>query len=334
MVGISVLASRKAVCSTAPDRVQGMHLGMTVDEIVEHPALHGHIRQQAQLLLQAYEGNPRLSSVFATQQRWLMGHIALALHFRAAAAGRSGDLTAARFFDAVAKHEVASRNTADAFIKEMLKYGYVHPVAGGTDKRVRPLEPTQPSIDAIHGWVVVHLATLDKLDGGGRVGTYLGTPDAVADLQPLIADGLLCSRRIREPERAFSLFTWLDNGGVVMEWLISGIDERDAGAARVPTGVVSTTALADWLNLSRTHLARKLREAEEMGSIGWLGKRGHSVMWVSDSFRREYARAQAVKLAIIDDAFNARFRRNAERVATAAAENSPRNSQLSGGPAN
>lgn len=304
---------------------------MTVDEIVDHPALHGHIRQQAQLLLQAYEGNPRLSSVFATQQRWLMGHIALALHFRSAAAGQSGGLTAARFFDAVAKYEVASRNTADAFIKEMLKYGYAQPLAGLADKRVRPLEPTQPSIDAVHGWVIVHLATLDKLDGGRRIETYLSAPDAIADLQPLVADGLLCSRRIREPERAFSLFTWLDNGGVVMEWLISGIDERDAGAARVPTGVVSIAALADWLKLSRTHLARKLREAEEMGSIGWLGKRGRSVMWVSDSFRREYARAQAVKLAIIDEAFHVRFRPNAGQMAAATVD-SPRNSQHLGGP--
>ncbi len=310
-----------------------MSLGMAVDEIAEHPALHGHIRRQAQLLLQAYEGNPRLSSVFATQQRWLMGHIALALHFRAAAAGQSGGLTAARFFDDVAKHEVASRNTADAFIKEMLKYGYAQPVVGGTDKRVRPLEPTQASIDAVHGWVVIHLATLDKLDGGSRVGTYLSAPDAIADLQPLVAEGLLCSRRIREPERTFSLFTWLDNGGVVMEWLISSIDERDAGAARVPTGVVSIAALADWLKLSRTHLARKLREAEEMGSIGWEGKRGRSVMWVSDSFRREYARAQAVKLAIIDDAFNVRFRPSVVHMAAATVD-SPRNSQLTGGPSN
>jgi hypothetical protein len=44
-----------------------------------------------------------------------------------------------------------------------------------------------------------------------------------------------------------------------------------------------------------------------MGSIGWQGKRGHSVMWVSSGFRREYATAQAVKLAIIDAAFDACF---------------------------
>ena len=81
-----------------------------------------------------------------------------------------------------------------------------------------------------------------------------------------------------------------------------------ADGDRIPTGVLSTADMAAWLKLSRTHLARKLREAEAMGSLGWQGKRGHSVMWVSKEFRTEYAMAQAVKLAIIDDAFDACFR--------------------------
>jgi hypothetical protein len=62
------------------------------------------------------------------------------------------------------------------------------------------------------------------------------------------------------------------------------------------------------LNLSRTHLSRKLKDAEALGSLGWQGKRGESVMWVSSGFRRECATAQAVKLAIIDDAFEVCFR--------------------------
>ncbi len=82
---------------------------------------------------------------------------------------------------------------------------------------------------------------------------------------------------------------------------IVGLD--DAGRDRIPTGVVSIGDFANWLKLSRTHLARKLRDAEELGSLGWLGQRGHSVMWVSSDFHREYMTAQAVKLAIIDAAF-------------------------------
>ena len=234
--------------------------------------------------------------------------MALALHFRSSASGKGRGVNSAQVLDAVSRHGVASRNTADAFMKEMLKYGFARYMPGAADKRTRPIEPTEISLDAIHGWVGLHLATLDRLDRGRRLQTFLGTPGALAALHPGIAEGLLSSARVRKPERTFSLFTWLNNGGVIMDWLIAGIEETDAEAERVPTAVGSIAAMAQRLNLSRTHLSRKLRDAEALGSIGWLGKRGESVMWVSSGFRQEYAMAQAVKLAIIDAAFADCFR--------------------------
>jgi hypothetical protein len=305
-------------------------LALTTHTIARHPALHGAIRQQSRLLIEAYEANPRLASVFATQQRWLMAQTALALHFRHDLANQPGGVTVTRLFQAIARNGVASRNTADAFVKEMVKYGYAQPAAAGaTDRRAHPFEPTQASIDAVRGWLMVHLSTLDRLDspdgGGRRLARFLGDPGALAALQPLIADGLLSSNQVRAPERTFSLFTWLDNGGIVMDWLIAGIEEVAPGAGRIPTGVLSITAMAEWLKLSRTHLASKLRDAEAMGSIGWQGKRGHSVMWISAGFRREYATAQAVKLAIIDAAFDACFRRDVIEAAATVPRIAPRN---------
>ena len=108
-----------------------------------------------------------------------------------------------------------------------------------------------------------------------------------------------------------------------MDWLIAGIELADAGADRIATGVLSTAEMAGWLKLSRTHLARKLREAEALGSIGWQGKRGNSVMWVSNEFRAEYAMAQAVKLAIIDAAFDACFQPEKARPVARQLQNSP-----------
>ena len=78
------------------------------------------------------------------------------------------------------------------------------------------------------------------------------------------------------------------------------------------------------LKLSRTHLARKLSDAEALGSIGWQGKRGQSVMWVSAGFRREYVTAQAVKLAIIDAAFDACFGQEADEALPAMPRMLPR----------
>jgi hypothetical protein len=287
---------------------QSVHMTLSADDIAGHPALHAAIRQQCRIMQLTYDGNPRLASVFGSQHRWLMGQIALALHFRSCTSGKGGGINSAQVLDAVSRHGVASRNTADAFLKEMLKYGFARYLPGAADKRTRPFEPAKTSLEAIHGWIGIHLATLDRLDHGRRLETYLGTPGALADDSSPSAMPGCSAASVRKPERTFSLFTWLHNGGVIMDWLIAGIEETDAEAERVPTAIASIAVMAQRLNLSRTHLSRKLKDAEALGSIGWQGKRGESVMWVSSGFRREYAMAQAVKLAIIDSAFAACFR--------------------------
>lgn len=280
---------------------------LTLEDIAAHPALHRCVRAQAQAMNQIYGTNPRLSSVFATQQRWLMAHIGLALHFRREPDNYRKELTMARFIDVILQNSVASRNTADAFVKEMLHYNFIELLPSTQDGRIRPLQPVAAALEVVVGWVLAHLRTLDSLDGANRLATFLARSDGLARLQPLVADGLLSSNPVREPKRTFSLFTWLNNGGVVMDWLISGVDPDHAGLSQIPTGVLSIGDFANWLKLSRTHLTRKLRAAEELGSIGWLGQRGNSVMWVSSDFYQEYMAAQAVKLAIIDAAFSASF---------------------------
>ena len=276
---------------------------MTADEIASHPALQEFIRRQSQALLMAYEANPRQSSVFATQQRWLMGHIGFALYFKRED-GEPG-LKTSRFLDMIQAHAVASRNTADAFIKELLNYGFIEYCPETDDRRARPVRPSQSTLDAINGWVMVHLATLDGLDGGQRLTTYLATSDGLDRIEPLICNGLLSSHAIREPADTFSLFTWLNNGGIIMERLIAGLEEATSDAERLSTSITSIAEMGLWLQLSRSHLARKLREAEALGSIGWRGKRGSSVMWVSRGFLGEIATAQAAKLAVIDAAYAA-----------------------------
>ncbi|TGQ71266.1 hypothetical protein EN829_002460 [Mesorhizobium sp. M00.F.Ca.ET.186.01.1.1] len=281
-------------------------MALNFEDIVSHQDLHRHVREQSLALIHIYEASPRLAAIFATQQRWLMGHVGLAMHFRRDPLDRRTALTVSRFIEVVHQQRVASRNTADAFIKEMLHYHIAEYVEGG-DGRTHPLQPTATTVQTFTGWVHAHLRTLDHLDGGDRLARFLEQPGMLATLQPLVADGLLSSEPVREPNRTFSLFIWLNNGGIVMDWLMSGIDPDHIGREEIPTSVVSIAEFASWLKLSRTHLGRKLRDAEVLGSIGWLGQRGHSVMWVSPGFFREYMTVQAAKLAIVDAAFEACF---------------------------
>jgi hypothetical protein len=260
------------------------------------------IRRQALTLLSLHESNPRIASVFATQQRWLIAHAALAYYFRSAGSDWAAGCNLTSLIDVVVSHGVASRNTADAFLKEMHKYGYLQAAAGG-DRRARPVAPAAVTLQMISAWVATHLATLDGLDGGDRRDVFLARPASIALIQPLIADGLLRSEAIRAPAPAFSLFTWLNEGGLVMDWLIAGLAEVAPAGERIPSSVASIADLGARVNLSRTHLARKLRMAEDMGSLGWLGERGKSTMWVSAGFERDYHAQQSAKLAIVESAF-------------------------------
>ncbi len=275
---------------------------MTADDILAHPALERCVRSQAQTLLSMHSASPRISSPFATQQRWLMGHAALALYFRHEADHPSAGLLAERFLERVERHDLASRNTASAFLNEMHKYELIRFVAGSEGRRHRPFEPTPEVLMALFHWHALHLATLDGLDGGGRVAAFQARPALLNAIQPLIADGLIGSGDVRKPPKTFELFAWIDEGGVVMDRLIVGC-RQDADGERIATDVTSISELSRHLNLSRTHLGRKFAEAEAFGSLGWSGARGRSPLWVSAGFRREYHAAQAVKLAIIDAAF-------------------------------
>lgn len=279
---------------------------MIADQVLAHPALGERVRSQAQALLLLHQASPRTTSPFATQQRWLMSQAALAQYFRNEQAEPGGGLMAGRFVDLVVRHDLASRNTATAFLHEMLKYGIVRQLAACGTMRYRPFEPSPMTIELLLHWLAIHLATLDGLDGGQRSATLQAQPELLCVIQPMIADGLLASSVVRRPEKTFSLFTWINEGGVVMDRLIAGCRSTE-GAARNATDVTSVSALSQRLNLSRTQLSRKFAAAEAMGSLGWSGTRGKSPLWVSAGFRREYHIAQAVKLEIIDAAFEACF---------------------------
>jgi hypothetical protein len=279
-------------------------MAMTAKDILLHPALEQCVRGQAQTLLSMQEASPRLASVFATQQRWLLAHAALAIFFRNEVKEAGTGLIAEHFLASVEQHNISSRNTASAFLKEMLKYEIVRSVPGNSGGRHRPLEPTPPVLMAVFQWHALHLATLDGLDGGSRVARFHAKPASLRTIQPLVADGLISSDEVRRPKGAFSLFTWINEGGIVMDRLIVGCQQASDGLTRIPTDVTSVSGLAQRLRLSRTYLGRKLAEAETMGSLGWSGVRGRSAVWVSAGFRQQYHSVQAAKLAIIDAAFD------------------------------
>lgn len=278
-------------------------MALTTDSLLEHSNLAPILRQLARSFVSLHAEHTRVSTVYATQQRWLMAHLAMSIYFRARTGDAAG-LTSAEFLKSAADANIASRNTAYAFLQEMLKYGYVRQVPV-KDKRFRPMELSEFSVGMVDIWIALHLGTLDAFDAGDRCTRYHADPQRVERLQPLIADAMIAHSPAMSQQPTFSLFTWLNQGGLVMDTMIAGLEEGSENPHRIHTSIHSSQEIAERLGISRTHLGRKMKEAEGKGSIGWTGARGRSVLWVSPEFRREYHSYQATKLALIDSCFEA-----------------------------
>ena len=274
---------------------------------VAHGLAHG--------FLAVHEAAPRLASLFSTQQRWLMSHVALARHFRGVRAGRPG-LSRRELLEDLQPLGLASRNTAAAFFSEVLHYGIIQP--GPAAGRAADLfVPAPATLSALTEWFALHLGALDRLDDGDRVAHLRRHEEALLiEMQPRVAAALLGNRTIRTPPPTYAIFASIDDGGSLMDRLICGLDAETAPhQEQALTNVTSVSALARKLNLSRTHAGRTLAAAVAVGALGWSGAPGHSRLWLSRAFRTEYAQMQAMKLAIIDDAFDATVGRSTPELA-------------------
>lgn len=258
--------------------------------------LHG-----AQELIAIYRESPRIGSIFAAQQRWLMAHAGFALYYGYPDDPRSG-LYSERFAEFVLKHRIASRNTGAAFIQEMLAYRFVRPMPNPPDRRTRLLEPTETAVEHFHKWLHLHLLLLDGLDQGHRAEALAASPATFGIMQPLIAKRIIDSDAVRNPGAAFNLFNWANSGGLVMDYLMSRIDpsESEPRDKKIVIGLVSMREISEGFMISNTHLKRLISQAVGMGSLGWVETAGKSSLWISSDFVAEYWSYQAEKFAVID----------------------------------
>ncbi|ARQ59249.1 MULTISPECIES: hypothetical protein [Rhizobium] len=258
----------------------------------------------ADQMLAIYRESPRIASIFAAQQRWLMAHAGFALHYGHPDYEKSG-LYSGRFVDFAVKNDIASRNTAAAFMQEMLAYRFLRP-APGADKRTRYLEPTEIAEQHFTRWLVTHMMILDSLDGGKRAVIIAADPAAMMTaIQPRIAKAIIGSQAVRSPGPTFNLFNWANSGGLVMDYLISRLPEFPRTAERVAVGPLSLREIRDQFMISNTHLKRLLTQAATMESVGWTEPSRKGDFWLSRRFILEYWNYQAAKFAIVDAAAEA-----------------------------
>lgn len=279
----------------------------TVDDDVKtmlcHEAFPRAVCLLASGLFDTHKLAPRAAALFATQQRWLLSHAALAHHFQPFDGVERG--VSRRRLGLLGPHlGIASRNTSYAVFDEATQYGVLDLVEEQAPHRETLATPSPNALSLIGLWYSQHLAALDLLDGGSRQSRFqMQSESLLPRMQPIVAHGLLSSPRLRAPGPLYTIFTWSDSGGWLMDRLIAGIDwQGSQGQDRYLTDISSITFLADSARLSRSHTSRKLSEAQSIGGLGWTGRPGRSPLWISHGFYVEYAEFQARKLLILDRA--------------------------------
>jgi hypothetical protein len=273
---------------------------LSATDIENHFRVRATLRQRAAELLNMHVVNPRAAGIFATHQRWLIAHIALATHFDAVLTGGQEGMYASTVAATAVAEGVSSRNTAESFLREMVRYGFCDSAPSERDRRIRRLTITPYAIANVAGWLAANLATLDAFDDGDRASNFLANPSLIARVELVAARGFLSSPAIRRPGPTFLLFTTVDEGGAVMDRLYASHADAPDSHGRYLTRIASHADFGGHIRLSRSHLSRKLRAAEALGDVGWEGERGKSRIWVSEAFLTQYVRRQAAELATIE----------------------------------
>ncbi len=277
---------------------------LTRTEIAVHPLFPTIEKQIAEHLIAIHLRTPRLSRLKASHRKWLMTHSLFALSLQRRDDDPLSGLTATRFVEIVMKLGAASRNTATAFLAELVAYKFLRDVPDVPDRRVRVLETTETAYEAMKAWFVGHMACLDRLDGGQREALALADPRIFRIAQPMAAAHLVQDPIWRDPPDSIGHFLWSDLGGMVLHDLIARIPGTSNPAGRIDVGRLSLPELSEAYMISATNLKRMFTKAETEGLLGWDLPRRRGSLWLSRRFVDDYFQWQSAKFAALEEAFH------------------------------
>ncbi len=277
---------------------------LTRAEIAAHPLFPTIEKQIAEHLIGIHLRTPRLSRLKASHRKWLMTHSLFALSLQRRDDDPLSGLTATRFVEIVMKLGAASRNTATAFLAELVAYKFLRDVPDVPDRRVRVLETTETAYDAMKAWFLGHMACLDRLDGGQREALALADPRIFRIAQPMAAAHLVEDPIWRDPPDSIGHFLWSDLGGMVLHDLIVRLPEEKHQADRIDVGRLSLPELSEIYMISATNLKRMFKKAEIEGLLGWEQPRRRGTLWLSRGFVDDYFHWQSAKFAALEEAFH------------------------------
>ncbi|WP_208250298.1 hypothetical protein WGT02_12745 [Rhizobium sp. T1470] len=277
----------------------------TRDEILHHPLFLSIERQIALHLIGIHKRAPRLARLAASHQKWLLTQTLFAMHTGRDRGKPVSGLTAGRMMQVAEEFDLASKNTAASFLAELIAYKFLRDAPDEMpDRRLRRLETTEVSEEAMASWFLGHMACLDQLDDGNRASLTADEPRLFHLAQPRAARALIQEPIWKEPRSSIGHFLWSDVGGLVLHDLISRLPDDAREHKRVLLVGVSISELANEFGISLTNLKRMFKRAETDNLLGWESPRNRGALWLSRIFIEDYFHWQSAKFAELDSAIH------------------------------
>ncbi|MBB4954455.1 AraC-like DNA-binding protein [Agrobacterium vitis] len=277
-------------------------MSLTKDYLASSPRFAEALAVMARQLSVKFDESPRLSRALVCHQRWLLTQACFALYADHALSGTGPGMTASSLSDWVVSAGIASRNTAHHYVENLRSYRFIR-IALNSGQRPLRYDICEQSLKAMHMWFEVNLAVLDHVDGGNRAERFHLQPDLLLRVQPEFARRCIEEDAWREPSQRIGLLLWTECGALVMDHFLELAVRSSLKDGFYDLGVLNLPALAQRFLMSRTHLQRTLKKAEEHGCIARSGIQRGSRTLLSADFFQEYCGWLAIKSAFLDAAF-------------------------------
>jgi len=268
------------------------------------PGLAGAVRGLACDMMRLHARHPRASRLVSTQQKWLLSQSIYALHFERDPADPLSGITATRLLAVIEGQGTVSRNTATAFLAELVAYRLLCDMPGNPDRRSRPLEPARQTDDMMDEWFLAHLRCLNALGIAEDPSAIEDSGRLVQLAQPRAVQRLLATPHWRTPPESVGLFVFTQAGALVLDDLIARITSPEPQDGRYNLLDVRPSAFSKEYRVSSTHMRRVFARAEKLGLIGWSEPGRKGGFWLCERFFDDYLCWQAIKLEAFAEALD------------------------------
>lgn len=277
--------------------------GYSAAELVVKPEFWSGLSQEAQDLLTVHEAIPEVVHYLADIRHWILIQMAIALHFEYKCDPSRPRLSPKVLQEALEGTRIASRNTIQTFLREMVRVQLTDQPLPETLRQRAP-QVSEKSEKLILVYLSIHLRALDAVDGGRRNAALQNRPDLLPALQSRFARRICLSPAWYNPSEEVRCFTGSTSGSSILHDLILATQHRQPDAAgRIWIGPISSAQFSGTYNVSTAHVARMLSKAQTIGAVGWAKPRRRGDCWLSVKLARSYLLWQAEKLSALSRAF-------------------------------